>query len=140
MRHPSAERFGRSLLMGVMDVEGFQESYQIAVDNLRTGNRLTEGLAEAGGRFTLGYADLSRNPIVQVGDTVRLTLTDITSGQPIGKTDHIITADEIRKAYSTLHLTFDSIAPMDTRDCFRITPIPSTLRRGFHINSPTLRM
>ena len=100
---------------GVMDVEGFQESYQIAVDNLRTGNRLTEGLAEAGGRFTLGYADLSRNPIVQVGDTVRLTLTDITSGQPIGKTDHIITADEIRKAYSTLHLTFDSIAPMDTR-------------------------
>ena len=100
---------------GILGAEGFQESYRVTVDNLRTGKLLTEGLAEAGGRFTLGFADLSRNPIVQVGDTVRLTLTDITSGQPIGKTDHIITADEIRKAYSTLHLTFDSIAPMDTR-------------------------
>ena len=100
---------------GVMDVEGFQESYQITVDNLRTGNRLTEGLAEAGGRFTIGYADLSRTPIVQVGDTLRLTLTDITSGKPIGKIDHAITADDIRKAYTTLHLTFDSIAPMHTR-------------------------
>ena len=100
---------------GVMDVEGFQESYQIAVDNLRTGNRLTEGLAEAGGRFTLGYADLSRTPVVQVGDPLRLTLTDIASGKPIGKIDHTITADDIRKAYTTLHLTFDSIAPVDTQ-------------------------
>lgn len=100
---------------GILGAEGFQESYRVTVDNLRTGKLLTEGLAEAGGRFTLGFADLSRTPVVQVGDTVRLTLTDITSGQPIGKTDHIITADDIRKAYSTLHLTFDSIAPMETR-------------------------
>ena len=100
---------------GVMDVEGFQGSYQIAVDNLRTGNRLTEGLAGAGGRFTIGYADLSRTPVVQVGDTLRLTLTDITSDKPIGKIDHIITSDDIRKAYTTLHLTFDSIAPMHTQ-------------------------
>ncbi len=100
---------------GVMDVEGFQGSYQIAVDNLRTGNRLTEGLAEAGDRFTIGYADLSRTPVVQVGDTLRLTLTDITSGKPIGKTDHIITLDDIRKAYTTLNLTFDSIDPLHTQ-------------------------
>ena len=100
---------------GVLDREGFQESYQITIDNLRTGNRLTEGLAEAGGRFTLGYADLSRTPVVQVGDTLRLTLTDIVSGKPIGKIDYAITADDIRKAYTTLHLTFDSIAPMDTQ-------------------------
>ena len=100
---------------GVLDGEGFQESYQMTVDNLRTGKLLTEGLAEAGGRFTFGYADLSRTPIVQVGDTLRLTFTDITSGKPIGKTDRVITADDIRKAYSMLHLTFDSIAPMDTR-------------------------
>ncbi len=92
-----------------------ERDYQITVDNLRTGNRLTEGLAEAGGRFTLGYADLSRTPIVQVGDTLRLTLTDITSGKPIGKTDYAITSDDIRKAYTTLHLTFDSIAPMHTQ-------------------------
>ena len=100
---------------GVLAEEGFQESYQITVDNLRTGNRLTEGLAEAGGRFTLGYADLSRTPVVQVGDTLRLTLTDTASGTPIGKIDYAITADDIRKAYTTLHLTFDSIAPMHTQ-------------------------
>ena len=100
---------------GVMDGEGFQESYQVTVDNLRTGNRLMQGLAEAGDRFTLGYADLSRTPVVQVGDTVRLTLTDMASGKPIGKIDHIITADDIRKAYTTLHLTFDNIAPMYTQ-------------------------
>ena len=100
---------------GVLGREGFQESYQITVDNLRIGSRLTEGLAEAGGRFTLGYADLSRTPIVQVGDTLRLTLTDITLGKPIGKTDYTITANDIRKAYTTLHLTFDSIAPMHTQ-------------------------
>ena len=100
---------------GGLDGEGFQEFYQITVDNLRTGNRLTKGLAEVGGRFTLGYADLSRTPIVQVGDTLRLTLTDITSGKPIEKIDCIITVDDIRKAYATLHLTVDNIAPMDTR-------------------------
>ena len=100
---------------GVLGREGFQESYQITVDNLKTGNRLTEGLAEAGGRFTVGYADLSRTPIVQVGDTLRLTLTDIASDKPIGKIDHIITSDDIRKAYTTLHLTFDSIAPIHTQ-------------------------
>ena len=100
---------------GGLGREGFQESYQIAVDNLSTGNRLTEGLAEAGDRFTLGYADLSRTPIVQVDDTVRLTLTDIASGKPIGKIDYTITADNIRNAYATLHLTFDSIAPIHTQ-------------------------
>ena len=100
---------------GILGEEGFQESYRVAVDNLRTGKLLTEGLAEAGSRFTLGFADLNRTPVVQVGDTMRLTLTDIITGQPIGKSDHIITADDIRNAYSTLHLTFDSIAPMETR-------------------------
>ena len=100
---------------GNLDREGFQESYQITIDNLRTGNRLTEGLAEAGGRFTLGYADLNRTPIVQVGDTLRLTFTDIASGRPIGKIDYTITSDDIRNAYTTLHLTFDSIAPMHTQ-------------------------
>jgi hypothetical protein len=100
---------------GVMDGERFQESYQIAVDNLSTGNRLTEGLAEAGDRFTFGYADLSRTPIVQVDDTLRLTLTDIASDKPIGKIDYTITADNIRNAYATLHLTFDSIAPIHTQ-------------------------
>ena len=100
---------------GVMGREGFQGSYQISVDNLRTGNRLMQGLAEAGGRFTLGYADLNRTPVVQVGDTVRLALTDIASDEPIGKIDYTITADDIRKAYTTLHVTFDSIAPMYTQ-------------------------
>ena len=100
---------------GVMDREGFQGSYQVSVDNLRTGNRLMQGFAEAGGRFTLGYADLNRTPVVQVGDTVRLVLTDIASDEPIGKIDYTITADDIRKAYTTLHLTFDSIAPMYTQ-------------------------
>ena len=100
---------------GVMDREGFQGSYQISLDNLRTGNQLTKGLAEAGGRFTMGYADLSRTPVVQVGDPLRLTLTDIASDKLIGKIDYTITTDDIRKAYTTLHLTFDSIAPIYTR-------------------------
>ena len=100
---------------GVMDREGFQGSYQISVENLRTGNQLMQGFAEAGGRFTLGYADLNRTPVVQGGDTVRLTLTDIASDEPIGKIDYTIAADDIRKAYTTLHVTFDSIAPMHTR-------------------------
>ncbi len=100
---------------GVMEGEGFQGSYQISVDNLKTGNRLTKGLAEAGDRFTIGYADLSRTPVVQVSDTLRLTLTDTASDEPIGKIDYTITVDDIRKAYTTLHLTFDSIAPMHTQ-------------------------
>ena len=113
---PSAnEALWAFVVDGTLDREGFQESYQITIDNLRTGNRLMQGLAEAGDRFTLGYADLSRTPVVQVGDTVRLTLTDMASGKPIGKIDHIITADDIRKAYTTLHLNFDNIAPMYTQ-------------------------
>ena len=100
---------------GVMDEEGFQESYQVTIDNLRTGNRLMQGLAEAGDRFTLGYADLNRTAVVQGGDTLRLMLTDIASDEPIGKIDYAITADDIRKAYTTLHVTFDSIAPMHTQ-------------------------
>ena len=100
---------------GVMDEEGFQGSYQVTVDNLRTGNRLMQGFAEAGGRFTLGYADLNRTPVVQVRDTVRLTLTDIASDKMIGKIDYTITTDDIRKAYTTLHVTVDSIAPMYTQ-------------------------
>ncbi len=100
---------------GVLAEEGFQESYQITIDNLRTGNRLTEGLAEAGGRFTFGYADLNRTPVVQVGDTLRLTLISVASDEPVGKIDYTITADNIRDAYTTLHLTFDSIAPIHTQ-------------------------
>ena len=115
----SAPSAGRTLwafvVDGMMDREGFQGSYQITIDNLRTGNRLMQGLAEAGDRFTLGYADLNRIPVVQLGDTVRLTLTDIASDEPIGKIDYAITADDIRKAYTTLHVTLDSIAPMYTQ-------------------------
>ena len=102
---------------GVLDGEGpiRNRDYRITVDNLRTGRRLTEGLAEAGGRFTLGYADLSRTPVVQVSDTLRLTLIDTASDEPIGKTDRIVTSDHIRKAYATLFLTSDNITPMDTQ-------------------------
>ena len=76
---------------------------------------MTEGLAEAGGRFTFGYADLNRTPVVQVGDTLRLTLISVASDEPVGKIDYTITADNIRDAYTTLHLTFDSIAPIHTQ-------------------------
>ena len=99
----------------ILDGEGFKGSYQISVDNMKTGNRLTKGLAETGDRFTIGYADLGRTPVVHVGDTLRLTLTDIASDKSIGKIDYVITADDIRKAYTMLHLTFDSIAPMHTQ-------------------------
>ena len=99
---------------GVLATEGFDESHRITVHNLRTGRRLTNGYVEPGGRFTLGFADMSRSPVVQVGDPLRLTLIDGTGG-PVGKMDRTVTATDIRRAYTTLHLTPDNIAPMTTR-------------------------
>jgi hypothetical protein len=100
---------------GALEGDGHQGPYQTVVQNLRTNDRIANGLTASGGRFTLAVADLNRAPVVQIGDVLRMTIIDTTSGLPIGKTDRIITPDDMWKAYSTIHLTFADLAPMRTR-------------------------
>ena len=89
-------------------------AYRVALNNLRTGNLLAETAVESGERLTLGFADLNRKPLVQLGDTLRLTVTDTISGEAVGKIDRLITQEDIRRAYSTLDFTLADLVPMTT--------------------------
>jgi hypothetical protein len=89
-------------------------SLRVTVQNLRTGDRITDRIAGSG-RFALAFVDLSRRPVVQVGDVLRLTLADAASGTPIGRIDRVITSDNMRKAYLTVNVEFADLAPMATR-------------------------
>ncbi|MDE0185708.1 MAG: T9SS type A sorting domain-containing protein [Candidatus Poribacteria bacterium] len=100
---------------GVIDGEGFPGPYHVSVKNLRTNNLLTTANVESGARLTLGFADMNRNPLVHVGDTLRLTVTDVTSGEPFGKIDKLVTLEDMRRAYSTLHSTLANLVPMTTQ-------------------------
>lgn len=99
---------------GLLEERGYRLPYEITVQNLRTGARISDQSA-ASGRFTLAFADLSRNPVVQRGDVLRLTVIDTASGKPMGKADRVITRDNIRKAYLTFHLNFSDLAPVEAR-------------------------
>ena len=99
---------------GVLEGGKSSAPYLITVQNLRTGERVTDQVA-ASDRFTLAFADLSRNPVIQMGDTLRLTVVDAASGTPVGKMDRVITRDNIRKAYLMFHLKFTNLAPMTAR-------------------------
>ena len=100
---------------GIIEGEGYLGPYQVTLKNLRTDNLLATENVESGDRLTLGFADLNRNPLVQVGDTLRLTVTDVTSGEPFGKIDKLITLEDMRRAYSTLHSTLANLVPMTTQ-------------------------
>jgi hypothetical protein len=99
---------------GVLERERYPGPYQITVQNLRTGDRIAD-LSSASGRFTLAFVDLSRKPVVQMGDVLRLIISDATSDELVGKTDRVITLDNIRKAYLTINLEFIDLAPMTTK-------------------------
>ena len=98
----------------VLEREGYQNLYQITVQNLRTGDRIADRLSGPG-RFTSAFVDLSRKPVIQMGDILRFTIADATSGEPTGKIERAITLDNIRKAYLTISLKFLDLAPMTTR-------------------------
>lgn len=100
---------------GVIEGEGYPGPYHVSVKNLRTNNLLTTANVESGARLTLGFADMNRNPLVHVGDTLRLTVTDVTSGEPFGKIDKLVTLEDMRRAYSTLHSTLANLVPMTTQ-------------------------
>lgn len=100
---------------GVIEGEGYLGPYQVTLTNLRTNDLLTTTKVESGNRLTLGFADLNRNPLVQVGDVLRLTVTDITSGEPIGKLDRLVTLEDMQRAYSMLHSTLANLVPMTTQ-------------------------
>jgi hypothetical protein len=107
---------------GLLEGEGAQSLYQVTVQNLRTGDRVTDRFAMLD-RFTLAFADLSRKPVVQMGDTLRLTIADTTSGEPLGKIDKVVTFDDIRKAYLKFHLNLIDLTPM-TPNLFQNYPNP----------------
>ena len=112
---PIPQNLWAFVLDGVIEGEGYLGPYQVSLKNLRTNNLLTTANVESGERLTLGFADLNRNPLVQVGDVLRLTVTDVTTGEPFGKKDMLITPDDMRRAYSTLHSTLADLVPMTTQ-------------------------
>ena len=89
-------------------------AYHVTLNNLRADNRLAETTVESRDRLTLGFADLNRKPLVQLGDTLRLTVTNTISGDPIGTIDRLVAPEDIRRAYSTLDVTLADLAPMTT--------------------------
>ena len=112
---PIPQNLWAFVLDGVIEGEGYLGPYQVSLKNLRTNNLLTTAHVESGERLKLGFADLNRNPLVQVGDVLRLTVTDVTTGEPFGKKDMLITPDDMRRAYSTLHSTLAELVPMTTQ-------------------------
>jgi len=115
---PSAPGSGLELWAFVVDgslaPHTFDGTRQIIVENLRT-NETIAGQNSPSGRFTLAYADLSHRSVVQVGDTLRLTVVEASTGKPIGKMDRRVTPDDLLRAYSTFHLTAENLIPGETR-------------------------
>ena len=87
-----------------------EEGYTVTVKNLRTSVIATNRVSE--GRFNAVWADLSRRSVIQAGDELEVIVTDASLKRVVGPIRHLVTIDDITKAYTSLKLKLSDVIPL----------------------------
>ena len=89
-------------------------SYTVVAKNRRTGEVTTRQISSEHKEFNTVWADLSRQSVIEAGDTLEITLIDEWDNIVSGPFTHKVGVEDLRKAYLSLSLTVGDMRPSDT--------------------------
>ena len=89
-------------------------SYTVVATNHRTGEIATRGVSSDHREFNTVWADLSRESVIEAGDTLEVTLIDQWDNIVSGPFTHRVGIEDLRKAYLSLPLTVGDVHPSAT--------------------------
>ncbi len=89
-------------------------SYTVVATNLRTGEVATRQVSSEHSDFNAVWADLSRQPVIEVGDTLEIALIDQSDTIVSGPFRHQVGVEDLQKAYVSLSLTVGDVHPTET--------------------------
>ena len=89
-------------------------SYTVVATNHRTGEIATRQLSSDHREFNAVWADLSRQSVIEAGDTLEVTLIDQWDNIVSGPFTHRVGIEDLRKAYLSLPLTVGDVHPAAT--------------------------
>ncbi len=89
-------------------------SYTVVATNHRTGEIATRQLSSDHKEFNAVWADLSRQSVIEAGDTLEVTLIDQWDNIVSGPFTHRVGVEDLRKAYLSLPLTVGDVHPSAT--------------------------
>ena len=88
--------------------------YTLTATNLRTGVEASKAISGDPRNTKAVWADMDRNSVVQVGDTLELTLQDEQGTVVSGPFQRTVATTDIHNAYMTVQLTVGDVQPRDT--------------------------
>ena len=136
-RTTSSEGAWAFVLSGRLENEQDLNGYLVTARNLRTNTIMTGSVRD--GYFAVATADLSRRSIVQVGDSLEVTVTDTTGEIASEQFSFTVTPDTLVNA--VLPVTLDGVGTLRIRRfCCKTIPTRLTLKRGYRIAFRTLRL
>ena len=109
---PPGEKFGAAFVIGgKLRSDDLSRSEKITVRNLRTGQvvvgEILRSTQDDQGRYTLAFADLSRQSIVEVGDRLEIRIDEIDGSIP-----YVVTDGDLRRAFARIDIDPSALLPM----------------------------
>ena len=89
-------------------------SYTVVAKNQRTGEVATRLVSSDHKEFNTVWADLTRQSVIEAGDTLEITLIDEWDNIVSGPFTHRVGIEDLRKAYLSLPLTVGDVHPSAT--------------------------
>ena len=89
-------------------------SYTVIAKNHRTGEVVTRQVSSGHPDFNVVWADLTRKPVIEAGDTLEIALVDQWGTIVSGPFSHRVRVEDLRKAYLSLPLTVGDVHPAET--------------------------
>ena len=89
-------------------------SYTVVAKNYRTGEVAIRQVSSDHREFNAVWADLTRQSVVEAGDTLEITLLDESGNIVSGPFTHKVGIEDLRKAYLSLPLTVGDVHPAAT--------------------------
>ena len=89
-------------------------SYTVVAKNHRTGEVATRQFLSESPDFNAVWVDLSRTPVIEVGDTLEIALIDQSDTIVSGPFRHQVGVEDLQKAYVSLSLTVGDVHPAET--------------------------
>ena len=89
-------------------------SYTVVTKNRRTGEVATRQVSSQHREFNTVWADLTRQSVIEAGDTLEVILFDDLGNIVSGPFTHKVGVEDLRKAYLSLSLTVGDMHPAKT--------------------------
>ena len=89
-------------------------SYTVVAKNRRTGEVATRQVSSEHKEFNTVWADLSRQSVIEAGDTLEVMLFDDVGNIVSGPFTQAVDVEDLRNAYLSLPLTVGDVHPAET--------------------------